>query len=262
MNQELIKEITDLDYGAVAERLSAFLEERVRDAGAGGLVLGLSGGIDSAVLAYLCRGEMADRSLAVIMPDTDVTPEQETADAQRIVSITGIGYKLVDICPVVREYAMRLEPDPRARGNLRARVRGDILYYYANQKNRLVLGSSDKSEHMIGYFTKFGDGAADIAPISGLYKTQVRGLARHLGVPGDIVAKKSSPHLWEGHAAEKELGISYEEIDAALFCMYERGMTAQEAQEAAQLGPGIAERVRAMHENSRHKREPPGGCGI
>ena len=90
------------------------------------------------------------------------------------------------------------------------------MYYYANSKNLSVLGSSDKSEYLIGYFTKFGDGAADVLPIASLYKTQIRELARTLDVPDNIIVKKSSPNLWPNHTAESEIGVSYEEIDTIL----------------------------------------------
>ena len=107
-----------------------------------------------------------------------------------------------------KEYYKVLEPEDRALGNLRARIRKNILYYYANSKNLSVLGSSDKSEYLIGYFTKFGDGAADILPIASLYKTQIRALAKFLGVPDHIISKKSSPNRWPNHIAESEIGAS------------------------------------------------------
>ena len=151
------------------------------------------------------------------MPDTEITPKLETEDAMKMISLTGIEYKLVDINPIVKEYSMYLEPNEKSKGNLRARIRTNILYYYANAKKYLVLGSSDKSEFMIGYFTKHGDGASDITPIISLYKLQVRAIAKHLGVPDNVISKKSSPHLWKEHEAENELGISYEEIDSVLY---------------------------------------------
>jgi len=104
-------------------------------------------------------------------------------------------------------------------GNLRARIRANIIYYYANLKNLLVLGTSDKSEYSIGYFTKFGDGCADLLPISNLYKTQIREFAKILEIPDNIITKKSSPNLWKDHDAEEEIGISYEEIDSILYCI-------------------------------------------
>ena len=150
------------------------------------------------------------------MPDSKISPEDETNDALKIVDSLNLNYKLIDINQIHKEYYKVLEPEDRALGNLRARIRKNILYYYANSKNLSVLGSSDKSEYLIGYFTKFGDGAADVLPIASLYKTQIRELARTLDVPDNIIVKKSSPNLWPNHTAESEIGVSYEEIDTIL----------------------------------------------
>lgn len=255
MNPDLISEIKMQDYAGITGRIREHIAERLSESGAQGLVLGLSGGIDSAAVAYLCRTDsLREKLLAMIMPDTKVTPESETADAQRLISILGIQYKLVDIHPILYEYGMYLEPNDDARANLAARVRSDILYYYANAKNCLVLGSSDKSEYMLGYFTKYGDGASDLAPIASLYKLQVRELARHLGVPDSIIGKKSSPHLRRGQEAEREIGMSYEEVDSVLWCMAEKGMSAEDASEEAQVDAATVQRIVDMNRASRHKR--------
>ena len=153
MNQEIIDEIENQDYEKITKIFEDFLLEQIEKNKAEGLILGLSGGIDSAVLAYLCKRSLKDKTLALIMPDTEITPSYETEDALKMISLTGIPYKLIDINPIIKEYSMYLEPSDWAKGNLRARVRTNILYYYANAKNYLVLGSSDKSEHLIGYFT-------------------------------------------------------------------------------------------------------------
>ncbi len=258
MGADVASEITGQDYGRIAGRIRGYIRQQVSEARADGLVLGLSGGIDSAVLAYLCRTDgLLEKTLAIMMPDTTVTPESETADAQRVISILGMQYKLVDIAPILREYCMYLEPNAGARANLAARVRANILYYYANAKNLLVLGSSDRSEHLIGYFTKYGDGASDVAPIVSLYKTQVRGLARHLGVPDSIIGKKSSPFLRKGDEAEAEIGATYEEIDSVLWCAIEKGMPAEAAAEAARVDAARAQDILGMNRSSRHKRGPP-----
>lgn len=258
MNPDIISEITSQDYAAITGRIRRFITAQLDRSSTKGLVLGLSGGIDSAVLAYLCRTEdLLGRTLALIMPDTRVTPDSETADAQKIISILGMQYKLIDINPIVREYTMYLEPSATARANLSARVRSDILYYYANAKDYLVLGSSDRSEYLMGYFTKYGDGASDLMPITSLYKLQVCKLAEHLEVPEDIISKKSSPHLRKGDVAEDELGASYEEIDSILWCMIEKGMSASEAARAAQTDMETAERIGRMYTSSMHKRTVP-----
>ena len=254
MNQEIINEIENQDYEKITAILEKFLKEQLEENKADGLILGLSGGIDSAVLAYLCKRSLKEKTLAVIMPDTEITPNYETEDALKMISLTGIEYKLIDIKPIVKEYSMYLEPNDWAKGNLRARIRTNILYYYANAKNYLVLGSSDKSEHLIGYFTKFGDGASDLVPIISLYKIQVRKIAEYLGVPKKVIEKKSSAHLWKEHEAEKEIGVSYEEIDSILYCLFDKKLTLEETATKTQIDKSTVEKVYNLHLKSEHKR--------
>jgi len=255
LNQDIINEIKNQDYASVTETIEKFLSEQIEKHHTKGVILGLSGGIDSAVLAYICKRKLKEKTLAIIMPDTSITPT-ETEDALKMISLTGIEHKLIDIKPIVNEYAMYLEPNKKSRGNLRARVRTNILYYYANSKNYLVLGSSDKSEHLIGYFTKFGDGAADLTPIISLYKLQIREIAKYLGVPDNIISKKSSPHLWEDHEAEEELGVSYEEIDSILYCLVEKKLSVDETVKITQIDKSTIEKIHELNRNSEHKRLP------
>ena len=256
MNQEIIDEIQNQNYEEITKLMENFLKEQMEKTNAKGLILGLSGGIDSAVLAYLCKRQLKEKTLAIIMPDTEITPNYETEDALKMIALTGIEYKLMDIKPIVKEYSMYLEPNDWAKGNLRARVRTNILYYYANAKNYLVLGSSDKSEHLIGYFTKFGDGAADIVPIISLYKLQVRKIAEFLGVPKNVIEKKSSAHLWKEHEAEKEIGVSYEEIDSILYCLFNKKLTVEDTINKTQIEKSVVDKVYSLYLNSEHKRLP------
>jgi len=254
LNQDIIDEIKNQDYASITETIEKFLSEQIEKQHVKGVILGLSGGIDSAVLAYICKRKLKEKTLTIIMPDTSITPKMETEDALKMISLTGIEYKLIDIKPIVNEYTMYLEPNEKSRGNLRARVRTNILYYYANSKNYLVLGSSDKSEHLIGYFTKFGDGAADLTPIISLYKLQVREIAKYLGVPENIISKKSSPHLWKEHEAEEELGVSYEEIDSILYCLSDKKLSVEETSSITQIEKSIVEKIYELNINSEHKR--------
>ena len=256
MNQDIVNAIINQNYASITDKIEKFIENEIEKNQAKGIILGLSGGIDSAVLAYICKRNLKKKTLAIIMPDTTITPSIETEDAMKIISLTGIEHKLIDIKPIVNEYSMYLEPNEKARGNLRARVRTNILYYYANIKNYLVLGSSDKSEYLIGYFTKFGDGCADLLPISKLYKTQIREFAKMLGVPNNIITKKSSPNLWKEHIAEEELGITFEEIDSILYCL-EKRLSVDEIVKKTEIKKDFVEKICQMHENSWHKRLPP-----
>ena len=254
LNQDIINEIVNQDYTKIIENIEKFVSEQIDKNNADGIILGLSGGIDSAVLAYICKRKLKEKTLAIIMPDTSITPNTETEDALKIIALTGIEYKLIDIKPIIKEYTMYLEPNEKARGNLRARVRTNILYYYANIRNYLVLGSSDKSEYLVGYFTKFGDGASDITPIISLYKLQVREIAKHLGVPVNVISKKSSPHLWKEHEAEKEIGVSYEEIDSILYCMFDKKLSISETEKITGIDKNMIEKVQRLNINSEHKR--------
>ncbi|QLH06961.1 NAD+ synthase [Nitrosopumilus ureiphilus] len=256
MNQDIINEIKNQDYASITQTLEKFLSDQIEKNHAKGVILGLSGGIDSAVLAYLCKRQIKEKTVALIMPDTSITPKSETDDALKMISLTGIEYKLIDIKPIVNEYSMYLEPNDQAKGNLRARIRTNILYYYANSKNYLVLGSSDKSEYLLGYFTKYGDGASDITPIILLYKLQIREIAKYLGVPENVISKKSSPHLWKEHEAEDELGATYEEIDSTLYCLFEKKLSVDETVELTQIDKSMVEKVYQQNINSEHKRLP------
>jgi NAD+ synthase len=255
LNQEIINKIINQDYATITDSIENFLIEQIEKKHVNGIILGLSGGIDSAVLAYICKRKLKEKTLAIIMPDTQITPSIETEDAMKMISLTGLDYKLIDIKPIVNEYLHYVEPNEWARGNLRARIRTNILYYYANAKKYLVIGSSDKSEYLIGYFTKYGDGASDIVPIISLYKLQVREIAKFLGVPQNIIEKKSSPHLWKEHEAEKELGASYEEIDSILYCIIDKKFSIEKTSELLKMDKQIVEKIHQLYNNSAHKRE-------
>ncbi|TBR24865.1 MAG: NAD+ synthase [Candidatus Nitrosotenuis sp.] len=257
MNQKILDEIINQDYAKIQNNIESFLAESIAKSGASGLVFGLSGGIDSATIAHICAKSLKEKSLALIMPDSRVSPKEETEDALHIVDKLGLDYKLIDISLIHSQFANILEPEEKSLGNLRARIRATLLYYHANLKNYLVIGSSDKSEQLIGYFTKFGDGSADVLPIVSLYKTQIRGLAKHLGVKESIIQKKSSPHLWKGHIAEEEIGASYEEIDSVLHCMADKNMPLDDIHTATQIDKEKIEKIHQLYKKSEHKRIMP-----
>jgi NAD+ synthase len=256
MNREILNEVIGQDYAKIQQGIEMFLKNSVSQNKADGVIFGLSGGIDSTVVAYLAARIFGKRALALVMPDSTVSPSNETSDALKVVGELELDYKLIDINVIHKVYSNHLEPDERALGNLRARIRANIIYYYANLKNFLVLGTSDKSEYSIGYFTKFGDGSADLLPISKLYKTQLQEFAKILGVPNNIITKKSSPNLWKEHIAEEELGITYEEIDSILYCL-EKRLTIDEIIKKTEIKKESVEKIYHMHEKSWHKRLPP-----
>ena len=255
MNQDILEDIVNgVKYEDEINRIQNKIEKKILETKTDGVIFGLSGGIDSAVIAYLCNNAIKDKTLTIIMPDSKISPESETNDAIQIVDKLGINYKLLDINLIHKEYSKVLEPNDKALGNLRARIRMNILYYYGNAKNLLVLGSSDKSEFNIGYFTKFGDGAADVLPIASLYKTQIREMARHLDISNSIIEKKSSPHLWPNHEAEHEIGATYEEIDTILYCILELKLPIDKISNTAEISEEKVQKIYQLYKKSKHKR--------
>lgn len=253
MNQ-ILDEIINQDYVSIDKTIEDFLENQVSKNNSNGLIFGLSGGVDSVVTGYLCHRALPDKTMTLLLPDSKISPKSETEDAIKIVEELKLEYKLIDINPIVNQYSKYLEPSEKALGNLRARVRANLLYYYANLKKFLVVGSSDKSEFLIGYFTKFGDGSADILPIVSLYKTQVRKMGEFLGVSQSILSKKSSPNLWLGHVAEEELGMSYEVIDCVLYCLFDKKLSVDETAKLTEIEKSTVSKVEQLYHLSKHKR--------
>lgn len=260
MNSKILDEITEKNFNAIQEKIGSFLVEEIRERRSQGVIFGLSGGIDSAVIAMLCAKFVREKSLALIMPDSKITPQTDTEDAIKIVDSSHLEYKLIDIGFIHKEYSKYMEPSPLAFGNLGARIRSNILYYYANARNYLVLGSGDRSEFLIGYFTKYGDGAADLLPIVSLYKTQIREFARFLGVPSSIISKPSGPRLWEGHIAEAEIGMTYEEIDSILHCVIDNNLSIEDTSKITEIPISNVDKIYQMHKRSEHKRITPKVC--
>jgi NAD+ synthase len=262
LNHQIVEEIIKKDYNVIQNKIGSFLVDEVTVRKSQGVIFGLSGGIDSAVLAMLCAKFVREKSLALIMPDSKITPQADTEDAIKIVDSLHLEYKLIDIGFIHKEYSKYLEPNPLAFGNLGARIRSNILYYYANARNYLVLGAADRSEFLIGYFTKYGDGAADLLPLVSMYKTQIREFARFLNVPNNIISKPSGPRLWEGHLAETELGIGYDEIDSILHCMVDKELSLEETAKITEIPISNVDKIYQMNKKSEHKRITPKPCII
>lgn len=255
--------VPKLDFKRTVDEIVNFIRGVVEGSGASGVVLGLSGGIDSSLVAALCaRALGGDRVLGVIMP-TGFTPKEDIDDAIELARILGIKHVIVDIDEICNSFIKSLGVDPSESkvkmplANLRARVRMVILYFYANLYNYLVAGTSDKSEYLIGFFTKYGDGAADFFPIRHLYKTQVRELAAHLGLPERIVRKPSSPQLYPGHKLSDELPVDYSVIDLILVGLFEKKLTCEEISGILNIPKEIVEDILRRHIKSMHKRMDP-----
>ena len=248
------------DPEETVSRLERFLTTHLEEAGARCLVLGISGGLDSSVAAVLCAHALGGRRvLGISLPEKETRNDRALEDARLVASKFRIRFKIIDITPIVETSRNALAARMAKGipwGNVKARLRAMVLYYHANTERGLVVGTGDKSEIMLGYFTKFGDGACDILPLADLYKTSVRSLARHLGIPERIRVKASSPELWPGQTAEKELGLSYEKLDRILWGL-ERWMTPEEIVEETGLKLTLVKKVRERWLKSEHKRRPP-----
>ncbi len=246
-----------LDYAIVEDILKAFLLNEIRKFGFNSIVLGLSGGIDSAVVCELAvRALGPDNVLALKMPYASSSPDS-LEHAELMIRKLGIRAEEVSITPVVDAFFSTVPSGQLLRrGNIMARTRMVFLYDVSARDGRLVAGTSNKTELLLGYGTMFGDMASAVNPIGDLYKTQIRGLARHLGIPEELIVKAPSADLWEGQSDEDDLGFSYEAVDLLLFMMLEKRMDKQ-----AVLNEGIPEpfydRVRKMVVRNQNKRMMP-----
>lgn len=238
--------------------ITAFIKRHVEAAGAKGVVLGMSGGLDSAVIGALCvRALGKSKVLAIAMP----APDSDPRDAKHAALVCkAIGIRLVTrpVGPIADGVltALGSKPPAHALANAKSRARMILLYATAQTKGLLVCGTGNKSELLTGYFTKWGDGGCDLNPIGDLYKTQVRQLARHLGIPRPIIAKPPSAGLRPGQTDEGDLGVTYDELDAVL-----RGIELNQGLDTILRKTGLpkakVERVQALVRKSEHKRHLP-----
>jgi NAD+ synthase len=254
---------TELDLTSAKRRIISFIKRKVEESQAEGAVLGVSGGIDSAVAAYLSVEALGSRRvMGVIMPDLRATPDEDVKDAKLVASELCIETKEIDVAPIHKAFMKSLESNRLAEGNLRARIRMSLLYYHANMMNRLVVGTGDLSELRLGYFTKYGDGGVDILPIADLYKTEVRRLGEAIGINRRIVAKRSSPRLWPGHIAEDEIGMSYEAIDRLFKLRFEEGLEVPAIAAKMKQDQAKLEAILEKYQASEHKRRMPEICKL
>ncbi|MEO9320011.1 MAG: NAD+ synthase [Nitrososphaera sp.] len=247
------------DYSRIASSLAGFVKRYIASSNSGGVVVGLSGGLDSSAVATICvRAIGADRVYGLIMPAA-ATPEQDINDAAGLARSLGIRYDTPRLEDIVSEFQSALpgSSDNKPLGNLTSRIRMSVLYYYAAVNKMLVAGTTDKSELLIGYFTKYGDGAADIEPIASLYKSQVRALGKFLKVPDEILQKKSSPRLWQNQLAEEEIGIDYETIDSVLYLLVDKKMDKNKISRKLGIDSNTIDKITGMVLSSAHKRKTP-----
>jgi len=237
-----------VDLQQLGEKLVSWIRDKVLAAGCKGIVLGMSGGLDSSVTAVLCHRAFPQSVLGVFMPCYSNPRDRE--HALLVADQFSIPIKTVKLDATFDTLLKLLPGDPvepdasrQAEANLKARLRMLTLYYFANRLKYAVVGSGNKSELATGYFTKYGDGGVDILPLGNLVKEQVKELAGFLGIPSEIISKPPSAGLWEGQTDEDELGLSYQELDRYL-------ITGEASNE-------LRQKIESMIAASSHKRQSP-----
>ena len=258
---KLTPSLLEIDFSETQKRICRFIKEYVENTGAKGIVLGLSGGIDSATIAALSSLAIGGENvLGLMLPESENFNQKDVDDAKGVAEQFHLETQVCDISDALNCIYGTIpvfdQSDKLCKGNVKARTRMIYLYYYANKQSRIVCGSSDKSESMMGYFTKWGDAAADIAPIMDLYKTQVRKLAIYLGIQKELAEKPSTPSLWPNQLAESELGIKYENLDLVLFGL-ERFMSPEEVAEQLGIEEVLVNKVKNRWLANEHKRRMP-----
>ena len=236
-----------------------FIKSKVDESKTEGVIVGLSGGIDSTLTAYLaCEAVGSENVFGIIMPST-TTPTEDKIHGIEVAQKLGISYKEIGIDSILNEYLSmtQLDDNELAIGNLKARIRMTIIYYYANAKNYLVSGTGNKSEILIGYFTKYGDGACDMEPIGDLYKTDVYKLGQYMEIQKEILEKPPRAGLWADQTDEEEIGMSYDLIDSILYLYTEKDMEDSEIAEKLNISVDDVDMIIGKTIMSEHKSKIP-----
>ncbi|WP_324755975.1 NAD+ synthase [Haloarcula montana] len=254
---------SEAELEAYREHCTTFVRDQLDAAGVERAVIGLSGGIDSTLTSHLAVEALgADAVHGLVMP-SEVNRAENMSDAERVAEeLLGIDYDVVEINPLVDAFLEAFpaaDGDQLAVGNLRVRCRAVLNYLVANHEDALVLGTGNRSEALVGYYTKYGDGAVDCHPIAPLYKQQVRQLAKHVGVPEDLAEKTASAEMWSGQTDAGEMGMDYDTLDSILAVHVDGGVPAAATADHIGVPESAVEQVRGMYERSAHKRAMPPG---
>ncbi|MGB9936201.1 MAG: NAD+ synthase [Methanobacterium sp.] len=252
--------IPQLDMQKSTENICNFIKDKLNEIGAEGLVIGLSGGIDSSVVAYICARAVGNNKILGLVLPSKTTSSEDIKDAIQVAEELELKYKTVHIDELMEPFTKicsKCSENDLANGNLKARMRMMILYYHSNAMNHIVAGTGNRTELLVGYFTKYGDGGVDILPIGDLYKTDVREIATYLGVPENIIKKAPTAGLWSGQTDEEELGIKYEDLDKILYLMIDENLSAPEVAKRLKIEENEVFRIKEMVKSSKHKLELP-----
>ena len=260
-DRHAVESILQIDPRATLSEIIGFVRDTFTNSRAKGIVVGLSGGIDSAVTASVCVKALGPESvIGLLLFEKKTMDGADSKDAKELARILKIETLEFPIDEVFNSFLANFPvktKDKVTAGNLKARIRMASLYFIANTKNLLVAGTGDRSEDLIGYFTKYGDGGVDFLPIAHLYKTQVKSLGWYLGLPSQILSKPSSPNLWEGHKATDEIPLDYELLDLALVSLFDLKMNPKETATILGIDEGKLDEILRLYNASGHKRTYP-----
>jgi NAD+ synthase len=254
IRREQVRERLRLNAPLAEAVLTSFIRDAVETSGTQGVVVGLSGGVDSSLSAALAARALGpERVHGFLLPYRTSSPESER-DARAVAEHLGLPHRAIDISPMVDAY-FEIEPDAGAgrRGNKMARERMTILFDQAKKLDALVLGTSNKTEILLGYSTVFGDNASSLNPLGDLYKCQVWQLSRHLDLPAEVIDKAPSADLWPGQTDEGELGFSYELADEVLHLLFDLGLRPQEVVDRG-YEEKVVRRIVSLEQRFRFKR--------
>lgn len=258
-----------MDSKIAKDEITDFIKEKTSEANAKGIVIGLSGGIDSSVVGYLAVETLGKENVFGVHMYSSTTPNEDTKHAREMATLLDINYREISIDDISEEILQIADSNKKyieekypntekiAKGNLNARIRMCLLYYYANLKNSIVIGTGNRSELLIGYFTKYGDGGCDIEPIGNIYKSQLRKLAKDWEIPEEIISKPPRAGLWPGQSDESEIGLSYDILDSILYLMIDKELANEEIANTLKIKIDEINRIRTMIKNNAHKLQAP-----
>ena len=246
------------------EKTQSFIKQKKHEAKAKGVIVGLSGGIDSATTLKLAVNALGPENVTALIMPGKPTKKDNMKDAIELAKDLDVGKIEITINSTVKAFEQNIdfEPSKETSGNIRARTRMVYTYAYANENNLLVLGTGNRTEYLLGYFTKYGDGATDIVPLMDLYKTEVKELARHIGLDEKFIQKEPTAGLWEGQTDEDEIGATYEEMDKILKKLADQEKTVEETSQELDIEEDRIIKLDKMHQASKHKRKGPQGLKI
>ena len=245
----------------IEPKIIDFIKKYIENSKLKGAIISASGGIDSAVTLHLTVKALRPENVTVItMPERDVTPQRDIMDVMLHCKQLNLTCNTVDITPILHVMQQTLSnynPNDRiSSGNIRSRIRMIIAYHYANTEHKMVLGTSNKTELLTGFFTKYGDGGVDLMPLADLYKYNIKQLANYLEIPNNIIEKAPSPGFYPGHTDEKELGCDYDTIDLILY-LWEKGYIDSEIEEEIQIPENTVNSITRRIKANEHKRRLP-----